>query len=197
MNADVLTRERVLDAAEEVLRRYGPAKTTVVDVARFLEVSHGTVYRHFASKAALRDCVAERWLHRISAPLEGVLAEDRPAPDKLRRWLSTLVAIKRATVRDDPEMFAAYSGLAEAARDVVAAHVADLVRQIRTILDKGVAEGAFSVPDIDRAARAVFDATVRFHHPLFAREWGADDGEARLSAVLDLVVPGLAAPDRR
>jgi AcrR family transcriptional regulator len=50
----VLTREDILSAAEEVLRRYGPAKTNVVDVARALNVSHGTVYRHFPSKAALR-----------------------------------------------------------------------------------------------------------------------------------------------
>jgi len=65
----VLTPERILETAEDVLRRFGPAKATVVDVARALDVSHGSVYRHFASKAALRDAVAERWLARISDPL--------------------------------------------------------------------------------------------------------------------------------
>ena len=29
-----LTRDRILAAAEDVLRRFGPAKATVVDVAR-------------------------------------------------------------------------------------------------------------------------------------------------------------------
>ena len=53
-----LTAEQVLVAAEDVLRRYGPAKATVVDVARELGVSHGSVYRHFPSKTALRDAVA-------------------------------------------------------------------------------------------------------------------------------------------
>ncbi|GAB3955507.1 hypothetical protein GCM10027614_65040 [Micromonospora vulcania] len=61
-----LSAGRILDAAEEVLRRYGPAKATVLDVARALGVSHGSVYRHFASKAALREAVAERWLARVS-----------------------------------------------------------------------------------------------------------------------------------
>ena len=32
-----LTAESILDTAEEVLRRFGPAKTTVVDVARALD----------------------------------------------------------------------------------------------------------------------------------------------------------------
>ena len=34
MNDQALTAERILDTAEEVLRRYGPAKATVIDVAR-------------------------------------------------------------------------------------------------------------------------------------------------------------------
>jgi len=84
LNDSVLTRERILDVAEEVLRRYGPAKATVVDVARFLEVSHGTIYRHFPSKAALRDTVAERWLHRVSTPLAVIAQEQSSASERLR-----------------------------------------------------------------------------------------------------------------
>ncbi len=54
MTDEALTPDRILDAAEDVLRRYGPAKATVVDVARALGVSHGSVYRHFPSKAEIR-----------------------------------------------------------------------------------------------------------------------------------------------
>ena len=89
-----LTPERILVAAEEVLRRYGPAKTTVVDVARTLGVSHGSVYRHFPTKLALRDAVAERWLARVSEPLAIVAAEPGPAPERLIRWLDLLVALQ-------------------------------------------------------------------------------------------------------
>ena len=66
----VLTPERILEVTEDVLRRFGLAKATVVDVARALDVSHGSVYRHFPSKASLRDAVAKRWLERVNAPLE-------------------------------------------------------------------------------------------------------------------------------
>ena len=54
----VLTPERILEVTEDVLRRFGLAKATVVDVARALDVSHGSVYRHFPSKASLREAVA-------------------------------------------------------------------------------------------------------------------------------------------
>src|SRR6266542_6249936 len=102
MATEALTAERILEAAEEGLRRFGPAKANVVDVARALGVSHGSVYRHFPSKAALRDAVTERWLARVAAPLAAVAAEDGPAPERLRRWLDLLVASKRQRALDDP-----------------------------------------------------------------------------------------------
>ena len=100
----VLTRDKILEAAEEVLRRFGPSKATVVDVARALGVSHGSVYRHFASKAALRDAVLERWLHRISDPLEAVARGREPAPERLRKWMDALMAAKRRRVLKEPEL---------------------------------------------------------------------------------------------
>ena len=108
MNEKALTPDRILDAAEDVLRRYGPAKATVVDVARFLEVSHGSIYRHFPSKAALRDAVAQRWLHRVSMPLAVIAQENGSAVERLHRWLERLITLKRQKVLDDPELFATY-----------------------------------------------------------------------------------------
>src|SRR5438874_13424418 len=112
MAETALTPDQILAAAERVFRRFGPGKSSVVDVARALGVSHGSVYRHFASKAALRDAVAERWLARVSAPLAEIASDDSPAVERLRRWLDALIALKRSKVRDDPELFATYSELA-------------------------------------------------------------------------------------
>ena len=71
------TRERILVAAEDLLRKHGIAKTSVVDVARALEMSHANVYRHFASKSELQDAVAERWLHKVMAPLRVIVTRAR------------------------------------------------------------------------------------------------------------------------
>jgi AcrR family transcriptional regulator len=104
----VLTPERILEVTEDVLRRFGLAKATVVDVARALDVSHGSVYRHFPSKASLRDAVAKRWLERVNAPLEKIAESSGPAPARLERWLRALFAAKYKRVCEDPEMFATY-----------------------------------------------------------------------------------------
>jgi AcrR family transcriptional regulator len=197
MTTETLTAERILEAAEEVLRRYGPAKANVVDVARALGVSHGSVYRHFPSKAALRDAVTERWLSEISAPLAAIAGEKAPAPRTLRRWLDQLVSTKRKKALEEPELFATYVELTAGAREVVRAHVETLHAQLARILERGIAEGAFAAEDAGAAARAVFDATARFHNPIHAPEWSNPDIDAAYQSVRGLVLTGLTSNESR
>jgi AcrR family transcriptional regulator len=194
--AVVLTPERILEVTEDVLRRYGLAKATVVDVARALDVSHGSVYRHFPSKASLRDAVAKRWLNRVSTPLKKIAKEQGPAPARLERWLRALFAAKYTKVCDDPEMFATYLALAQEARDVVKAYKENLAEQIEHILAEGVAQGAFDLSDVKASARAIFDATVRYHHPAHAEEWSDPTLAARIDVLLALLLKGLEAPNK-
>jgi len=196
LNEAALTPDRILEAAEDVLRRFGPAKATVVDVARALGVSHGSVYRHFPSKAALRDAVTERWLARVSLPLEAVAAEEGPAPERLRRWLDLLIASKRRMAREDPELFATYVELAAEAREVVRAHVGTLAGQLARIIADGVGQGEFAATDPAVAGRAVFDATGRFHNPAHAPAWSDPGIDAAFEGVWTLVLGGLQARGR-
>ena len=193
----VLTREQILDVTEDVLRRFGLAKATVVDVARALDVSHGSVYRHFPSKASLREAVAKRWLDRVNAPLQEIALGSESPPVRLEHWLRTMIAIKHKKVADDPEMFATYLALAQEACKVVKAHKDGLVDQIADILSDGVKQGAFQVADVKATARAVFDATVRYHHPAHADEWNDPALPARIDALLTLLLRGLEAPRKR
>lgn len=191
MAADPITPERILEASEEVLRRFGPAKATVVDVARELGVSHGSVYRHFPSKAALRDAVAERWLASVSEPLAEVADEQGPADDRLVRWLDLLVDAKQSRARDDPELFATYVQIAGESREVITSHVDALVAQLARIVSDGVQQGVFSADDPNAAARAVFDATARFHNPANAASWSDPEIGAAYAQVRALVEAGL------
>jgi len=192
----VLTPERILEVTEDVLRRYGLAKATVVDVARALDVSHGSVYRHFPSKASLREAVAKRWLDRVNAPLQKIAEDAGPAPAKLERWLRTMIAIKHKKVADDPEMFETYLTLAQEACKVVKAHKDGLIDQVAQILSEGVKQGAFQMADTEVTARALFEATSRFHHPAHADEWKDPQLAARIDALLALLLRGLEARKR-
>lgn len=187
------TRDRILQAAEDVLRRFGPAKTTVVDVARHLGMSHGNVYRHFPSKAALREAVAERWLNAISRPMARIAAGPEPAEQRLEHWILALAEAKRRKVHDDPELFATYHALAIEAADTTSAHVDELKAQLARILADGVAEGTFRLSDPTLAATAVLTATLDFHHPAHVRAAGGRSREAEARQVIRLLIAGLKA----
>ena len=193
MTEETLTPERILDVAEDVLRRFGPAKATVIDVARALGVSHGSVYRHFPSKAALRDAVTERWLARLSEPLAEAMDEKEAAVKRLRHWFDLLIASKRKSAHDDPELFATYMELVAEAREVVQAHIDDLVGQITRIIADGVARGEFTAADPATAGQAVFYATMRFHNPAHVQEWSDPDIDASFEGVWSLLLYGLGA----
>lgn len=191
--AETLTAETILSTTEDVLRRYGPAKATVVDVARALGVSHGSVYRHFPTKAALREAVTQRWLARAHAGLTEIACSDTPPPQRLRDWLAALFEAKRRKALGDPELFATFTVLVKESSSVVAAHLTEMVDELTRIVRDGVASGDFTADDPALAARAIFDATARFHDPAHAGDWSDAGVDAVFDAVVSLLVAGLRA----
>ncbi|MFI1968045.1 TetR family transcriptional regulator [Streptomyces cinnamoneus] len=193
MPPETLTPDRILEATEDVLRRYGPAKATVVDVARALGVSHGSVYRHFGSKAALREAVTDRWLDQSHAELSAVAGTEGPAGPRLRAWLSALFAAKRRKAGGDPELFATYMVLVGENSATVDRHIATMIEQIAGIVEAGVTRGEFATTDPATTARAVWDATSRFHDPAYAADWAQPGIDTAFETVCELVLRGLSA----
>ena len=190
----MLDAEAIVTATEELLRRHGPDKTTVLDVARQLGVSHGSVYRHFPSKVALREAVIRRWLDRSRADLAAAAQDTALAPpDRLRHLLRTLFGIKWTKAREDPELFATFRVLAAEHSSVSAGHVGFLHAQVRAIVADGIASGDFAAGEPDVIARAVLHATSRFHDPTHAAEWRSPEVQADADAVVALILDGLRA----
>lgn len=186
-----LDREQILDATEVVLRRSGSGKASVVDVSRLLGVSHASIYRHFPSKAALRQAVTERWLAQVIDPLEAIVTAPGPALDRARRWFDTLTATKRELARRDPDLFATYLHLLDDSPDMVDVHVGVLLGQLSSIVAQGSIDGTIASADPAVTARAVFHAMSRFHHPLHVGYWQHPDLDDHYENVWLLVCRGL------
>jgi AcrR family transcriptional regulator len=189
MTEPALTRARILDAAQEALRRHGLAKANVVDVARALGVSHGSVYRFFPSKAALREAVTARFLHAIMAELDAI--QTTPARARLHDWFAALAAAKRERLRQDPELFDAYLTLAAESRAVVEAHVAAMTDAVESILRAGIAEGSIRDLPPRETAAALLTATAMFHNPAHAKSWHDPSRPAAFETLWSLLLPGL------
>ena len=192
MAAEPLTREQILVAAKEALRRYGPAKMTVLDVAQALGVSHGSVYRHFPTKAALRAAVVQQDNELIERRLEAIAAEDGPALDRLHRLLLTLGEFKQTFAREDPALFETYCRVGTDGPRVASAHVELLLGLLDRVLAEGVAAGAIRPAAAAAGGRALFDATSRFHHPALHESWADPEIGADFERVWLLLRDGLA-----
>lgn len=189
------TRTQILDAAETLLRRHGLDKLTVTDIAQTLKMSHGNVYRHFSSKAALRATVIERWLERVAEQTAGIAAQSGPADRRLKEWLTGLALVKQRKVVDDAEMLTAAARIVREAPEVEHRHAVKLHAQVVHILQDGLLDGTLpGVQDPQAVATAVLDATFRYHHPDLVATGGPPEVQlAALEAVIALVLGALGA----
>lgn len=93
------TRQRVLDAGEQVLAERGP-DLTMEEVAAVAGVTRTTVYRHVASRDELLAALVLRSSGRMAEQLAAIL--DGPAPFADR--LTSAMVLTVATVRDTPHL---------------------------------------------------------------------------------------------
>lgn len=70
------TRNRILDAAENVFHAQGVGRTSLADVAQAANVTRGAIYWHFKNKSDLFDAMCER----VRLPMEAMI-EDAPGSD--------------------------------------------------------------------------------------------------------------------
>jgi AcrR family transcriptional regulator len=185
------SRERILEAAEELLRRFGPEKFRIVDVAQALGMSHGNIYRYFSDKEAILDTIAQRWLAKITGPLQEIVSGRAGAASRLEEWVLTLMRLKRRKVTADPELFRTYQAITEASRDVVAEHIRHLIAQLTGIIRSGTEAGEWNVRSPIKAAEAILNATIVFHHPAFISRPGPQPTEASARDALKLLIAGL------
>ncbi len=85
------TATRILEAAEQLIRRYGLRRVSMGDVAQAAGLSRGSVYNHFQDREALVDAVLERAADRFVASSEEFV--------KRRRTLAGQVAEAAAFIR--------------------------------------------------------------------------------------------------
>ncbi|WP_088189687.1 TetR family transcriptional regulator [Desulfosporosinus sp. FKA] len=186
-----LDKEIILNATEEVIRRFGPDKANITDVAKLLKVSHAAIYRYYNGKAALWNAVTERWLANLHAPSKSILKEDSPADIKLFHLLEDFAEAKRRSAINDPEMFANYIKLAQNSMQVIEKGIEDGINQIKEVIEQGITEGIFFIEFPYQAARSVYLATSVFIHP---NSFADPERKQNIESVVNLLIRGLKNP---
>ncbi|MGC4406726.1 TetR/AcrR family transcriptional regulator [Rhizobium rosettiformans] len=191
-------RDRILDTAAEQVRRFGEAKTNVVDIAKAMGLSHSAIYRHFRSKADIFDALAARTMAEEAELAARFVNADGSAGDRLRGLVLALHRSKRAKLGDDPEIHGLYRRIVTERPDLVADYARRMTVLVRQVLEDGVNGGEFHIPELDAAAGVVRDAVTVFIHPAHVEQavLVGLDMEPRLHAVMDALTLSFSASRR-
>lgn len=195
MNLDKISldKEIILNATEEVIRRFGPDKANITDVAKLLKVSHAALYRYYNGKTDLWNAVTERWLRSLHAPSNDILKEDTPADIKLFHFLEDFAEAKRRSAINDPEMFANYIKLAHTSMEVIEKSMEEGINRIKEIIVQGISEGIFYTDSPDQAARTVYLSTGVFINP---NTFEDPNRKQNIESVINLLIRGLKNPNK-
>ncbi len=186
------TRALIVEVAERHFKRYGYAKTTIVEIASDCAMSHANVYRFFRNKADLADAVASLWIEKIVAAGDAVVAGKGSARNRLAALAVELHRVKKRELlraKHVHELFAISETNGRRPIEEYYRHVnAMLVR----IVDEGKRSGEFAKVDSEKTAGLIHSALTKFFHPLLLEQFADRDLEPLLQSLMDLIVTGLA-----
>ena len=162
---DPLQSAMILETARTLVRRFGEAKTNVVDIARELGTSHTTIYRHFRSKADVFNAIVVAVMHDEEALAKAAAETSQPATERLTELVLALHRRKLERFAKDPEVYRLYRRVVEERPDLVRAYAAAITRIVAGVLADGVRRGEFKLDDTEAAAEIVRDAVTVYVHP--------------------------------
>jgi len=187
-------RDLILDAADQLLARYGYRKMTIDDLAREVGIGKGTVYLHFKSKEDVALSRIDRVIQRLTERLHVLGASGQSPVEKLRAMLMLRVMFRFDNVQHYTEsinqvMAAIRPALLERRKHYFEAEA----RIIAGVLKDGRRAGDFFFKDPVNTARALLTATNSLlPYSLSPRELGERASvEQQTARIVDLLVSGL------
>jgi AcrR family transcriptional regulator len=191
-------RRVLVEAALQLVGEGGADAVSVREAARRAGVSPGAPFRHFPSRDALMQAVAEEAQRRFRAEIEAALA-GAPAGDPLGRFRCLGLAYLRWAMRN-PTHFEVISSRRLFDHDRAAAISSDNVELIalteQTLAEAFVA-GQLRPADLKQiqiAGRALVYGFARMNIDGHFPRWGlaAPEAEQTAEAILDLFIEGIA-----
>lgn len=124
-------REALLDAADRIVQRDGPA-ASMVAIAAEAGISKPILYRHFGDKGGLYAALADRHTERLLEQLRTALAAGRTRRDRVQRTVDAYLA----AIESSPQVyrFLVHSDEAAPAKS----QVRSFTRRLSALLAEGI-----------------------------------------------------------
>ena len=125
-------REALLDAADRIVRRDGPA-ASMAAIAAEAGITKPILYRHFGDKSGLYAALADRYTGRLLGELQAALEAGRTRRDRVERTVDAYLL----AIEEEPQVyrFLVHSDEAASAQS----QVRTFTRRLSTLLAAGMA----------------------------------------------------------
>ena len=186
-------RDAILDATDELLRRYGYKKMTIDDLAREVGIGKGTVYLYFPSKEEIALCHIDRIIERLKSRLWEIANSDISPDRKIKKML-----IERVMYRFD-----AVQHYTTSLNDLLAQVRPRLLDRRRRyfgeeatifakVLQDGKAAGAFAGDPESMSESLLISTNSLLPYSLSTFELGSrDEIEGKVKRIADLLLKGI------
>jgi AcrR family transcriptional regulator len=182
------TRDMLVDVARQLFARMGVDNTTMNDIAQASSKGRRTLYTYFKSKNDIYQAVIETELDKLYRMLLDVASKDLPADEKLITFIYTrLDAIKSIVFRNGTLRAYFFRDIwrVEKVRKVFDIRE---IEMLKGILDAGVKEEIFQMPDVEVTALVLHHALKGLEVPYIR---GLMGNTRRRDHVINLIFNGI------
>jgi AcrR family transcriptional regulator len=141
------TREKLVDVARQLFARMGVDNTTMNDIAQASQKGRRTLYTYFKNKNDIYQAVVETEVGKLYNMLLDVASKELPADEKLMTFIYTrLDAVKSLVFRNGTLRANFFRDIWRVEKVRKGFDIRE-IELIKRILDDGIKEGVFEMPD--------------------------------------------------
>ena len=192
------TRDILVDVARQIFARMGFDNTTMNDIAHASKKGRRTLYTYFKSKSDIFSAVVESEMDNVHKILVNLADQDLPADEKLIAFLYTrLDAVKVVVSRNGTLKATFFRDIWRVEKARKKFNIQETVL-IKKILDDGIKEGIFEIPDTDATAYIVHHALKGLEVPYIRGKFGSSEADhAKQQAnVMNLIFNGIKTKNK-
>ncbi|MDT0331077.1 TetR/AcrR family transcriptional regulator [Nocardiopsis lambiniae] len=170
------TRERIMEAVDELIRSQGIDRVSMTDVANAAGITRTALYNYFPDKPTLLLAFTEEVNNRFVESYRREL----PSGVSAARRLSAFVRLQLEGIMAHPHPPAAELGasLGPQAYRALAAHVAPMQSLLTEILEEGIAGGEFDAMPAEAVARLTLSMVGSQRIPLVSGDIDLEETHA-------------------
>lgn len=174
-----MTREDILDAAAQVIRRKGFHGASMSDIADAVSLQKASLYHHVSSKQEILLALLERALGMLTEQIAGISSRAIPADEKLRLMIRAYLSALAENSDLSSVLLFEHRSLDKKSHARHIPHRDTFEGLWREVVNEGVRAKIFSCSDTGMAVRALMGVMN------WTLTWYSPEGEKTINEIAD------------